>query len=49
MSDILEYYARRAADYDRIYEKPERQDDLRRLESLLVEWLAGRNVLEVAC
>ncbi len=49
-SDALrEYYRRRAAEYDRIYAKPERQDDLRRLEAVIARWLAGRRVLELAC
>ena len=49
MTDILDYYARRAGEYDRIYDKPDRQDDLRHLTALLTEWLGGRDVLEVAC
>lgn len=44
-----DYYAARAAEYERIYERPERQDDLARLRQWLVEALAGRRVLEVAC
>jgi demethylmenaquinone methyltransferase/2-methoxy-6-polyprenyl-1,4-benzoquinol methylase len=43
------YYAARAAEYERVYAKPERQADLRRLERLLPEIFAGRHVLEVAC
>lgn len=43
------YYARRAAEYERIYHKPERQDELRRLEAMLPALFAGRRVLEVAC
>ena len=43
------YYARRAQSYERIYAKPERQADLRRLEALLPERFSGRHVLEVAC
>lgn len=54
--DVIEgmrdYYARRAAYYERVYAKPERQTDLRAIEA----WLAdpaespfvGRRVLEVA-
>lgn len=50
IDDMAAYYARRAAEYERIYRKPERQADLRALES----WIAngpfvGRRVLEVAC
>lgn len=44
-----EYYARRAATYERVYDKPERQADLRALEARLPALFAGRNVLEIAC
>ena len=44
-----DYYAARAAEYDRIYLKPEHQDDLRAIERWLPPRLADRSVLEVAC
>ncbi len=51
--DIIEgmrdYYARRAATYERVYHKPERQTDLRAMEAALAAPFAGRQVLEVAC
>jgi SAM-dependent methyltransferase len=43
------YYAARAAEYERIYDKPERQPDLARLRTLIPALLAGRNVFEIAC
>ena len=43
------YYEARAREYERIYAKPERQADLRRLEELIPAHLAGRSVLEIAC
>lgn len=43
------YYASRASEYERIYAKPERQPDLRRLERLIPDALKGRRVIEVAC
>ncbi|CAN7685212.1 class I SAM-dependent methyltransferase [Pseudorhodoferax sp. LjRoot39] len=46
---MQDYYAARAQEYDRVYAKPERQDDLRRMESWLPGVLAGRRVLELAC
>lgn len=46
---LLTYYARRATEYERIYEKPERQDDLDRLTRLLRQLVAGHDVLELAC
>ncbi len=46
---MREYYARRAAYYERVYHKPERQTDLRAMESWLAGQFRGRSVLEVAC
>jgi len=46
---LRRYYAARAREYERIYEKPERQPDLRRLETLLPALYSGRRVLELAC
>ena len=43
------YYARRAAEYESVYAKPERQADLRQMEAELAEPFAGRRVLEIAC
>jgi demethylmenaquinone methyltransferase/2-methoxy-6-polyprenyl-1,4-benzoquinol methylase len=44
-----DYYAARAAEYDRIYLKPERQEDLRAIERWLPARFTDRAVLEVAC
>lgn len=46
---LIEYYAKRAAEYERVYQKPERQNDLVKLRKILAEELAGEDVLEVAC
>jgi demethylmenaquinone methyltransferase/2-methoxy-6-polyprenyl-1,4-benzoquinol methylase len=46
---MLDYYKRRAATYERVYFKPERQDDLRTMEAWLPAQFSGRRVLEVAC
>ena len=46
---LRQYYAARAREYEKIYAKPERQADLRRLETLLPDMLAGRRILELAC
>ena len=43
------YYAERAAYYERVYLKPERQKDLRQMEALLPGYFVGRHVLELAC
>lgn len=47
--DMIEYYARRAAEYEDIYRKPERQADLARLRADIPPMFADRDVLEVAC
>ncbi len=49
MDKLAAYYARRAAEYERIYAKPERQDDLAALRQRLRGLFAGRKVLELAC
>lgn len=43
-----DYYQARAREYDLVYDKPERQDDLRSLRIWLARSVAGRRVLEVA-
>jgi demethylmenaquinone methyltransferase/2-methoxy-6-polyprenyl-1,4-benzoquinol methylase len=47
--DMVDYYKRRAAYYERVYHKPERQTDLRAMEAWIRPLYAGRHVLEVAC
>jgi demethylmenaquinone methyltransferase/2-methoxy-6-polyprenyl-1,4-benzoquinol methylase len=47
--DLIEYYRRRAAEYEAIYAKPERQADLAALRKEVPQRLAGRRVLEIAC
>ena len=47
--DMAAYYAQRAAIYERVYFKPERQTDLRAMEAWLPAQFSGRRVLEVAC
>lgn len=49
VDDMAAYYAQRAAYYERVYFKPERQDDLRAMEAALPAEFAGRDVLEIAC
>jgi SAM-dependent methyltransferase len=45
---LADYYADRAAEYDEVYRKPERQGDLARLKQLLPPLVAGKRVLEIA-
>lgn len=46
--DMVDYYRRRAAYYERVYFKPERQADLRDMEAWVARLFASRRVLEVA-
>jgi len=46
---MLDYYAARAPEYDKVYLKPERQSDLRALEEWLPVRFSGANLLEIAC
>jgi len=47
--ELKTYYADRAAEYERIYQKPERQESIAWLNSRLRQTFAGRTILEVAC
>ena len=46
---MQQYYAKRAAIYEQVYDKPERQHELEWLRRRVPEVLRGRTVLEVAC
>ena len=46
---LAAYYAQRAPEYERIYQRPSRQPNLRALEAWVAEIFAGRRVLEIAC
>ena len=46
---LEKYYAKRANEYEKIYERPERQLELAWLKHRVPELLRGRTVLEVAC
>ncbi len=49
METLEGYYARRAAEYEKIFDKPERQADLARMRSDIPALFEGRRVLEIAC
>ncbi len=49
MDELADYYTRRAPEYERVYDKPERQADLAVLRARVAKALAGRRVLEIAC
>jgi ubiquinone/menaquinone biosynthesis C-methylase UbiE len=46
---MREYYAQRAAYYERVYAKPERQADLQAMKIALPKYFENRHVLEIAC
>lgn len=46
---LVPYYSARAAEYESIYAKPERQADLARLHRWLRTAFTGRDLLEIAC
>ena len=48
-ADLLAYYAARADEYEKVYEKPERRRDLARLHVVIPAYFEDRRVLEVAC
>jgi demethylmenaquinone methyltransferase/2-methoxy-6-polyprenyl-1,4-benzoquinol methylase len=48
-SSMVGYFAKRAAEYERIYHKPERQADLLRLRAFVERTFAGADVFELAC
>ena len=46
---LAQYYAACAQIYERVYDKPERQEDLEELHEKVNEVLRGHKVLEIAC
>jgi SAM-dependent methyltransferase len=44
-----QFYAKSASNHDRIYDRPERQEDLDEMRGHVVDVLAGHTVLELAC
>lgn len=48
-SELVDYYRRRAVEYEAIYAKPERQADLALLKRKIPAKLSGARVLEIAC
>jgi len=49
VAGMAAYYARRAAEYELVYAKPERQADIRQMEAWIAELFVDRRVLEIAC
>lgn len=48
-TNLVAYYKNRAKEYEKIYFKPERQEDLKSATTILQEIFAGKQVLEIAC
>lgn len=46
---MQQYYAKRATEYENIYQKPERQSSLAEIKQFLKEFFNKRTVYEVAC
>ncbi len=48
-TDQIEYYLDRAKEYERTYQKPERQEDLKKLRIILKDLFNAKSVFEIAC
>lgn len=48
-TDLAAYYAARASEYERVYDKPERQADLARLRVIVSDYFKNSHALEIAC
>lgn len=48
-TDIVTYYKDRAKEYEEIYFKPERHEELKRLENILKGLFKDKAVIEIAC
>lgn len=49
MKHQTEYYKKRANEYELIYQKPERQDDLLKIEKYLANQFQNKRIIEIAC
>ena len=49
MNQLQKYYQQRAKEYELVYEKPERQEDLKKIHSYLQKQVVQANILEIAC
>jgi SAM-dependent methyltransferase len=45
----VQFYAKSASNHDRVYDHPERQDDLAEMREHVADVLSGHTVLELAC
>ena len=49
MKNQVEYYKQRANEYEKVYEKPERQNDLRKIGKYLENQFLNKQVIEIGC
>ncbi|MEO0472737.1 MAG: class I SAM-dependent methyltransferase [Bacteroidota bacterium] len=49
MDEQIAYYAKRAKEYDQVYLKPERQEDLADIKARLSRQFPAQHLLEIAC
>lgn len=48
-NDLVVYYAARAGEYEKVYDRPDRQADLTRLVAIVQDLFRNKKVLEFAC
>ncbi|MEJ8803709.1 class I SAM-dependent methyltransferase [Pontibacter sp. H249] len=48
-TDLVLYYKERAQEYEQVYQKPERQEELQQLTKLLQNTFKDKTVFEIAC
>ena len=48
-TNLISYYKQRAAEYEAIYAKPERKEDLDKAAEILKAIFTDKHVLEIAC
>ena len=48
-TDLITYYKDRAKEYENIYLKPERQEEINKVSTILQDIFSGKNVFEIAC
>ena len=49
MNDLESYYSKRAEEHDLVYQKPERQNDLKTLKTMISQDFLGLEVLDLGC
>lgn len=48
-TDLIQYYKERAKEYEQVYLKPERQEDIQSVTTILQEQFLKKTVMEIAC